>query len=96
SLEIARHLARRLEVAIDFRHCRRVRGTGSQAGLSAAARQVNIRDAFAVTGDWTGQRVAVLDDVMTTGATAEELARALKARGASQVEVWVCARAGMR
>ncbi|MAT64528.1 MAG: amidophosphoribosyltransferase [Gammaproteobacteria bacterium] len=95
SLEIARFAGSALGVPIDTRRCRRVRRTAAQAELSAAARRDNMRGAFTVTGDWTGQHVAIIDDVMTTGATAGELARALKARGAAEVQVWVCARAGI-
>lgn len=94
SLEIARFVGRGLGVPIDTRRCRRVRRTAAQAELSAAARRGNLHQAFRVEGDWDGQRVAIVDDVMTTGATADALAGALKAQGAGEVQVWVCARAG--
>lgn len=96
SLEIARFLGRQLGLPIDTRCCRRVRRTAVQAELPAAARKRNLQQAFRVEGDWDGQRVAIVDDVMTTGATADALAGALKARGAAEVQVWVCARAEAR
>ncbi|RRQ22104.1 ComF family protein [Thiohalobacter thiocyanaticus] len=95
SLEIARFAARGLKLPLDSSHCRRQRRTDTQADLSARARRANVRGAFRAEGDWAGLRVAIIDDVMTTGATADALARALKARGAAEVRVWVCARAGM-
>jgi predicted amidophosphoribosyltransferase len=55
-------------------------------------RATNVRGAFACTIDLTGMNVAVVDDVMTTGATLTEIARTLKAAGAIQVENWVVAR----
>ena len=96
SLEIARHVERRLGIPIDTRDCRRVRRTAVQAELPAPARRRNLRQAFRVQGDWDGRRVAIVDDVMTTGATADALTRALKAQGAAEVQVWVCARAEAR
>jgi predicted amidophosphoribosyltransferase len=51
-----------------------------------------VRGAFQCTRALVGERVAVVDDVMTTGATLDEMARVLKAAGASRVENWVVAR----
>ncbi|HCU53336.1 MAG TPA: amidophosphoribosyltransferase, partial [Gammaproteobacteria bacterium] len=50
------------------------------------------RGAFAVTGDYSGRNVAIVDDVMTSGATADALAAALHEAGAKRIEVWVVAR----
>lgn len=97
--EIARHLARRLgagagrpPVRTDL--LRRVRATRVQSGLSAGERASNLQGAFAVpAGRVPPPRVALLDDVMTTGHTAAAAARALRAAGCRHVEVWCCARA---
>jgi predicted amidophosphoribosyltransferase len=51
-----------------------------------------VRDAFAARGDVRGARLALVDDVMTTGATLAEAALALHRAGAAQVECWVVAR----
>lgn len=66
--------------------------TGSLAGLSKAARQLRILGAFSASPAVNGCRIAIVDDVMTTGATARELARELYDTGALSVELWVLAR----
>lgn len=77
---------------LDHRLVRRARATSAQAGLNAAARRRNLRGAFTVNRACDKLRVAIVDDVLTTGATAEALAMALKAAGASRVEIWCIAR----
>jgi len=93
SLEIARELARRLNVPLDAHGVRRVRPTREQARLSADERKRNLRNAFAARRDYTGRRVALVDDVMTSGHTAAAAARCLLRAGAAEVAVWVVARA---
>lgn len=94
ALEIGRELAVRLSLPLAESLCRRVRATSAQAALAARERRSNLRRAFVVAGRLPFRRVAILDDVMTTGTTVYELARALRRAGAESVEVWVCARAG--
>jgi ComF family protein len=85
---------------VGARHCRpvdlglvrKVRETPPQQGLARAERHANLRDAFHVRGQVRGAHVAIVDDVMTTGATAEALACALRAAGARRVDAWVLAR----
>ncbi len=93
SLVLARYAGRRLGVPVCAREVRRVRHTPPQTGLPARQRRVNLRGAFALTGALEGQCIAIVDDVMTTGATVSELARALRRAGVRQVQVWCCARA---
>jgi predicted amidophosphoribosyltransferase len=69
-----------------------MRRTEDQIGQSRAARRRNMRGAFAVRADLGGQHVALVDDVMTTGATFDELARACRRAGAARVEAWAAAR----
>lgn len=89
SAEIARHLRKdRLEVAL----CERTRDVRPQIELPYDERQRNVRGAFRCTRALVGARIAVVDDVMTTGATLNELARTLKAAGAVHVVNWVVAR----
>jgi ComF family protein len=92
--EIARHVGRKLGIAIDYRLCQRKRNTRAQSILSPNARRLNLRNAFAVHRPPGALHVAIVDDVMTTGHTSNELARTLKHAGAECVEVWVIARAG--
>lgn len=90
--EIARPLAHRLGLPLVSDACARVLDTAPQASLPWKARQANIRNAFECRIDLTGKTVAVVDDVMTTGATLNEFARTLKLHGAARVENWVVAR----
>ena len=92
--EITRSLARLLDLTLDRRICRRVRRTGTQSLLPVGSRRGNVRNAFAVTGTPGAAHVAIIDDVMTSGHTVNELARVLKRAGVETVEVWVVARAG--
>ena len=92
ALEIARHLARANGVALAPELCRRVRDTPAQTDLPWAERATNVRGAFRSEGAVTGARIAVLDDVMTTGATLDEIAATLKRAGAASVVNWVVAR----
>ena len=108
ALELARPLAQRRRIPLDAHAVRRIRDTPPQAQLPWKERARNIQGAFAyaagvtgaVTGTVTGAagtaltglRVAVVDDVMTTGSTLNELARVLKANGAAHVSNWVIAR----
>lgn len=92
SLEIARPVSRWLGIPLEARACRRTRDTPAQAGLKWEERRRNVRGAFACDLDLAGKKVAVLDDVMTTGATLDEIGRVLKGRGAAEVSAWVVAR----
>lgn len=94
SLELARALARRLRLPIVTSGVRRARATLPQTGLSRELRRKNVRHAFSLECRFDERRVAIVDDVMTSGATIESLAQALRQAGAKQVEAWVLARAG--
>ncbi len=90
--EIARVLSRLNGIPMDTQLARRVRDTAPQAALPWRERATNMRRAFACGRDLSGLRLAVVDDVMTTGATLDEFARTLKKHGAARVENWVVAR----
>lgn len=92
AVEIGRALSRRLGVPLAIAGCRRGRDTPAQAGLDLKARRRNLRGAFACEPVLAGRRVALLDDVMTSGASLDELARAVRQAGAAEVEAWVVAR----
>lgn len=91
--ELARAVAARLDLPACPDLLRRARATPAQTGLGAVARRRNLRDAFVVGEDVAGRHLALVDDVMTTGATVEAAARALRRAGAARVDVWVVARA---
>ena len=93
--DAARVAARQFRIPLLAGGLRRVRYTTQQTRLDAHRRQTNPLGAFAV-GRWeTGARVALIDDVMTTGSTVGECARVLRAGGASEVEVWALGRTGV-
>ena len=93
ALELAKSIAKRIDVPLHRKHLRRVRGTARQSELGLAARQRNLRGAFAVAGESLPRHVALIDDVMTTGATLRECAQTLLRSGVERVDVWVIARA---
>jgi ComF family protein len=72
---------------------RRVRETGQQVGRDRTARERGVRGAFAPAGKVLGRRICLIDDVLTTGATASAAAEALLEAGAARVEVRTLARA---
>ena len=94
----AERLARRLSAAVQIpmkrRMLRRVVPTRTQTLLSREERAANVRDAFAFRGTepLNGERIVVIDDVLTTGATTNACARVLRRAGADDVCVWTVAR----
>ena len=93
ALELARAVAARTGMPLLRNACRKVTDTPPQAALPWKARARNVRRAFVCDADVRGKRVAVVDDVLTTSATLNELARVLRRAGAVEVVGWVVARA---
>jgi ComF family protein len=91
---LARWLGKQLDLLLDDRLLLRVLDTASQQGLDAKARQINLRKAFAlaVGAQIKGRHVAVVDDVLTTGATVDAVTRLLIEAGARRVDVYCLAR----
>lgn len=96
SWELAHRCARRLGCQADSGLLVRIKDTSRQASLSREQRATNMRGAFAVEptrrAEVRGRSITLVDDVMTTQATADEAARTLLAAGALSVDVWVVAR----
>ncbi|HID48879.1 MAG TPA: ComF family protein [Chromatiales bacterium] len=93
ALEIARPVANAIAVPILSQGIRRQRDTRPQSDLDARRRHSNLRNAFRID-TWPGYRhVAIVDDVITTGTTVNELARVLKEAGVTTVQIWALARA---
>jgi predicted amidophosphoribosyltransferase len=93
ALEIARVVAAATGVKLLADACRKTVDTPPQATLPWKERARNVRRTFVCDAGFEGERVAVVDDVLTTGSTLNELARVLRKAGASSVRGWVIARA---
>ena len=89
---IGDEISRALGIPLRARWLRRVRPTPRQQELNAEQRRRNLRGAFVAKQSLAGLRIALVDDVVTTGATAGEISRVLLAAGAASVEVWCLAR----
>jgi ComF family protein len=91
--EIAKGLAKDLRLPLAPQMARRIVNTAAQASLDWEARKKNMKGAFVCEQPLDGRHVALVDDVMTSGATLHEAAQTLKRAGAAQVSLWVVARA---
>lgn len=97
ALELARPLARALQLPLRIDILVRARATSAQSDLDALERRRNVRGAFGILpGAVLPAHVALLDDVMTTGTTLRECARILLRAGVARVDVWALARAPKR
>ena len=91
---LARWLSRQLDLPCEENVVHRIQDTSAQQDLDAKARKRNLRNAFALTSEANvkGRHLALVDDVLTTGATAQALARLLMNAGAARVDVYCLAR----
>ena len=92
ALEVAKLLSRNLDIPLRARGAERMRATRPQVELPWKERAKNLRGAFAARSDVGGKHVALVDDVMTSGASLDELARTLRRAGATEISAWVVAR----
>jgi ComF family protein len=92
ALEVAKVVGRAYGARVAVAGLAKVRETPPQPALGGRARRHNLRDAFRCDLALQGEHVAIVDDVITTGATADAVARALKAAGAGRVSAWAIAR----
>jgi len=92
TVELTKSFSRALNIPYNTDLCYKKNHTPTQAGLSQKERQRNVRDAFTIQKTHY-QHVTLIDDLITTGSTANALARALKKSGVTRIDVWCCARA---
>jgi ComF family protein len=88
AIEIAKVVGRAVGARVDFTALVKVRDTAPQPALSARERRANLRGAFACRRCFAGEHVAIVDDVLTTGATADALAHVLRQAGAGRISAW--------
>ncbi len=90
---LAKHLSTEIQKPYVLHQCRKIVSTAAQAGLTAKQRRTNLIQAFQ-TQPLPYQHVTLIDDLFTTGATANEVAKTLKQHaGVQRVDLWCCARA---
>lgn len=92
SLLLAATVARKLKIELLPNTCQRVRDTPPQSALPWKERKKNVRNAFRCDRDLAGRRVALVDDVMTTGASLNALAEAVQKGNSGEISAWVVAR----
>lgn len=92
SLLLASTISRELKLELLPNACRRVRDTPPQSVLPWKERKKNVRNAFCCDIDLTGKSVALVDDVLTSRASLDALADAVRRRGATEISAWVVAR----
>ena len=93
AFEIAKTVSKTLAIPLDKHLCQRQRYTPPQTSLPAKKRAANVRNAFKLNSLPTSQHIAIIDDVVTTGSTVNEISSLLKAHGVTTIEVWCIARA---
>ena len=96
ALEIARPIAKTLNIPIDYQYCNRTRATAAQTSLPAKQRGKNVKNAFAIQSNKSYRHVALIDDVVTTGHTITELSHTLRNHGVETIEIWCCAHAFLK
>jgi ComF family protein len=96
ALEIAKPLAKKLQIPLDYNFVIRVKNTLAQSSLSVKDRQKNIRNAFLIQKKIAAkqkyQHVAIIDDVITTGNTIDELCKVLRENGITKIDIWCAAK----
>ncbi|MGD9842838.1 MAG: double zinc ribbon domain-containing protein [Steroidobacteraceae bacterium] len=92
-IEVGRYLQHRIDVPLRLDLIKRIRPTTEQTGLSRRSRRKNLRRAFCTTTVTLPQHIAVLDDVITTGSTMNEIVATFSKAGVAQIEAWGLARA---
>ncbi|MGB0320122.1 MAG: ComF family protein [Cycloclasticus sp.] len=90
---IAQHIHHELGIPLIHNQLKRIINTQSQVTLTAKERQKNLNNAFRYLPAHDIKTIALIDDVVTTGSTANEIAKTLKKQGVQQVEIWAFARA---
>lgn len=93
ALELARPVAKALNIPIELHACQRIKHTLAQAELKQSQRKKNLKNAFATCKTWQVDHVVIIDDVVTTGSTINALKTVLYQAGVKKVDTWCLARA---
>lgn len=90
--ELAKCLAKKLKIPCELNLCKKIIHTAPQASLNKKQRKRNLSGVF-LSKVTNYRHITLIDDLLTTGSTANELARAFKQQGVARVDLWCCARA---
>lgn len=93
ALEISKQISRMTNIPIDYKIIKRIKNTAPMFELSRGERKNNLRGAFQLNHVCTYKSIALVDDIITTGSTGDEIAGLLRANGAQHVQIWAIARA---
>lgn len=93
AVEIAKPIGKHFQIPVAKNMCVKIKNTEAQSNLSAEKRRKNLKNAFALSYSIDAKRVAILDDVMTTGNTVSEISALLQKTGVEHIDIWCCARA---
>lgn len=96
ALELAKPIAKHWKIPLNYHCCQRIRATQQQSELSVQQRKHNVKQAFTVKSHLAGKHIAIIDDVITTGATMQACCLALKRAGVAQIDVWCIARTSVK
>lgn len=92
SLELARRLGNELKIKVNTNLCKRIVNTDPQSELPLKSRKENVKNAFVLNKENAPKHIALVDDVITTGSTINEIAQLFKKAGCEHIEVWAIAR----
>lgn len=92
ALELAKPISRHFNIPVDTTSCKRIKATATQSTLDKKVRKKNMRGAFEIAQTMDCKHLVLIDDVVTTGTTVNELAKMLKRAGVPRVDVWALAR----
>lgn len=92
ALEMSKRFARILNIPLQRSLLYKKQASAAQSSLDFKSRKKNIKNRFELKHAVTGKHIAIVDDVVTTGSTANEIAKLLKQNGATRVSVWAIAR----
>ncbi|MDH5219135.1 MAG: ComF family protein [Gammaproteobacteria bacterium] len=92
ALELTKVISKQISIKHTPQLCQRTKNTAPQVELPGSERHKNLRGVFQTSKPLNGEHIALIDDVMTTGSTLNEIAKTLKKAGASRVDAWVIAR----
>ena len=95
ALELARPIAKMLNIPIDFNSCIRIKHTAAQSLMPAKQRTKNIHNAFTLHKNLTNKHIAIIDDVITTGNTVNELSKILYKANIEKIDIWSCAKTSL-